>query len=71
MAAEGGWPKVPAGAAIKPGQTDPRVSAVRKRLAATGELPAETAAAGATFDGALQDAVIQFQEDHRLTRWDA
>lgn len=62
-----GWPKVPAGASIKPGQTDRRVIAVRKRLEATGELPPETAAAEATFDDALEDAVIRFQEHHRLT----
>lgn len=64
-AARGGWPTVPAGAALKPGTSDPRVQAVRKRLAASGELP--TADGGPEYDDALVTAVKRFQELHRLT----
>ena len=37
IATNGGWPNVPAGKSIKPGATDPRIPAIRARLAATGE----------------------------------
>jgi murein L,D-transpeptidase YcbB/YkuD len=40
VAEAGGWPSVPAGPAIKPGASNPRIVAVRRRLAATGDLPA-------------------------------
>src|SRR5688500_10441719 len=42
IVAKGGWPTVPAGKAIKPGTVDPRVSAVRARLAASGEFQGES-----------------------------
>ena len=38
IASAGGWPVVPAGPTLKPGMRNPRIAAVRKRLAATGEL---------------------------------
>jgi murein L,D-transpeptidase YcbB/YkuD len=66
LAASGGWPAVPPGPAIKPGGKDPRVTIIRKRLAATGEL-----AGASTEDQAhgadLQAAVKNFQAHHRLT----
>ena len=40
LRARGGWPPIPAGPALKPGARDPRVVALRARLAATGELVA-------------------------------
>jgi L,D-transpeptidase YcbB len=64
-AAAGGWPTVPAGATVKPGMTDPRVLAIRRRLAATGEL-APTVAATAVYDDQLKAAVVKFQEANRL-----
>jgi murein L,D-transpeptidase YcbB/YkuD len=64
-AARGGWPPVPAGAALKPGSADPRVEAVRRRLAASGEL--STAEGGPEYGEALVAAVKRFQEQHRLT----
>lgn len=45
LAAAGGWPAVPAGPTLKPGMTDPRVPALRARLAATRDFPASGAAA--------------------------
>jgi murein L,D-transpeptidase YcbB/YkuD len=64
LAAAGGWPVVPAGATLKPGMTDVRVAAVRKRLAASGDLEAD--AGGTTYDDGLVQAVKRFQEHHRL-----
>jgi murein L,D-transpeptidase YcbB/YkuD len=65
VAAGGGWPAVPPGAALKPGVRNPRIAAVRKRLAATGELAA--ASGSDEYDEALVLAVKRFQERHRLT----
>ena len=63
--ARGGWQTVPAGRPLQPGTTDARVLAVRKRLAASGELP--NADGGPEYDEALAGAVRRFQEQHRLT----
>jgi murein L,D-transpeptidase YcbB/YkuD len=65
IAAAGGWPVIPAGAALKPGANDPRIASVRQRLAATGELPAESA--GPLYDEELATAVKRFQDRHRLS----
>lgn len=64
-AAAGGWPIVPPGGTLKPGMTDARVAAVRRRLGTTGELtgPGD----GDEYDEPLVRAVQQFQERHRLT----
>ena len=50
---------------MKPGSADPRVEAVRRRLAASGEL--STAEGGPEYGEALVAAVKRFQEQHRLT----
>ncbi|WPZ33542.1 L,D-transpeptidase family protein [Thalassobaculum sp. OXR-137] len=65
LAKAGGWPAVPEGPTLKPGMTDPRVSAVRHRLAATADL---TPVPGASdlYDPALESAVRQFQRRHGL-----
>lgn len=65
LAARGGWPRVPEGPVLKPGVTDARVEALRRRLLVTGEL----AAIGDTpqvFDPELVAAVKSFQERHFL-----
>jgi len=67
LAKSGGWPTVPVGAAVKPGMTDPRILAVRKRLAATGELPAGERIDDPTYGPDLEAAVKNFQAHHRLT----
>ncbi len=64
-ASQGGWPVVPPGATLKPGVTHARISAVRKRLAATGELA--TMSDSEAYDEALAAAVKRFQDRHRLT----
>ncbi|HLN26083.1 MAG TPA: L,D-transpeptidase family protein, partial [Patescibacteria group bacterium] len=65
IAAAGDWPKVPTGPSIKPGAVDDRITAVRTRLIATGELSAVDAA-GITYDENLQAAVQLFQQRHGL-----
>lgn len=67
IAERGGWPEVGAGPSLEPGDSDPRVPALRERLAATGDL--ETGAPGGDgkrYDGELVEAVITFQERHGL-----
>jgi murein L,D-transpeptidase YcbB/YkuD len=65
IAAQGGWQNVPAGPSLKPGMTDPRLVALRQRLAASGDLPDDTASA--YFDAPLEAAVRRFQVRHGLT----
>jgi len=64
--AEGGWPAVPGGPTLKPGMTDPRVVALRQRLAVTGDLRGQPLDLDA-YDEPLAAAVRSFQERHRLT----
>jgi murein L,D-transpeptidase YcbB/YkuD len=59
---DGGWPKVPPGATIKPGTTDPRIQAVRARLDQPGAVDEDTAHYGLT----LQNAIKDFQRRHGL-----
>lgn len=65
LADAGGWAGVPAGGSLKPGMADPRIAAVRLRLAATGEYT-PPAAASDLYDGALEVAVRAFQRRHGL-----
>ncbi len=65
----GGWPRVPAGAPLKPGASDVRVPVLRARLAATEDLTstdAETSEASEVYDEALAAAVRRFQARHGL-----
>lgn len=62
--ATGGWPVLPAGLALRPGQSSPAVPALRRRLLGA---PADTAArAPLTYDKALAVAVKSFQNDAGL-----
>ncbi len=65
IAAEGGWPSVPPGATLKPGMTDPRVIALRKRLAGTQDLTGQDTES-AVFDEGLEASVKTFQAQHGL-----
>jgi murein L,D-transpeptidase YcbB/YkuD len=65
IAEEGGWPEVPAGPALKPGMTDPRVPTLRARLAATGDWQGADAGSD-LYDDALEAAVRVFQARHGL-----
>ena len=69
--AAGGWPGLGSGAALREGDADPRVAALRERLALSTD-PGERAAAAEgrdepeLFDPALDRAVRSFQERHGL-----
>ncbi|MHB1273944.1 MAG: L,D-transpeptidase family protein [Rhodanobacter sp.] len=65
LAAQGGWPSIPAGAALKPGMDDPRVPLLRQRLQLGGYLPAPQPP-GEHYDAALADAVRRFQQAQYL-----
>lgn len=67
LAALGGWPEVPAGPTLHPGDTSPRMRLLRDRLAATGDLASVTMAPEpAFFDADLEAAVRRFQVRHEL-----
>lgn len=66
LADAGGWPAVPAGPTVKPGETDPRVAPLRARLAATGDLPAGAPTQGELYDGDVEVGVRTFQRRHSL-----
>ena len=63
--ADGGWPAVPPGGTLKPGMSDPRVVALRGRLAVTGDLTGQPLDLE-SYDEPLAAAVRSFQERHRL-----
>ena len=65
--ARGGWPKIPDGPALKPGQSDPRVAVLQKRLEVTGEWqsPSDPGLPD-TYDPSLVAAVKTFQSMHGL-----
>ncbi|MFO1090530.1 MAG: L,D-transpeptidase family protein [Hyphomicrobiales bacterium] len=65
IAADGGWPDIPEGPAIKPGMSDPRLPVIRKYLTITGDLKQDTAT-GDAYDPAAVDAVKAFQARHGL-----
>jgi murein L,D-transpeptidase YcbB/YkuD len=68
LAGRGGWPGVPEGTKIRPGDSGRSVGAIARRLAASGEyrgtVPAERAAMIYSTD--LQEAVRRFQRLHGL-----
>jgi len=71
IAAAGGWPELPDGPTLKPGMSDPRVPALRKRLAVTRDLAVPAGAAepadATLYDATVEQAVKSFQERHGLT----
>jgi murein L,D-transpeptidase YcbB/YkuD len=62
IAADGGWPKIAAGPAIKPGNDGARVPVLREILTIMGDL--KVTGTGNTYDTALVDAVKAFQLRH-------
>eukprot|EP00873_Tetraselmis_striata_P043496 jgi/Tetstr1/463760/TSEL_000809.t1 len=62
----GGFTLVPAGETLKPGMSDPRLDALRERLAQQ-DLFTAGSHQGDVYDGALVAAVELFQERHGLT----
>jgi murein L,D-transpeptidase YcbB/YkuD len=65
IAAKGGFEKVPEGPKLERGAQGPRVAALRRRLAAEGDLARE-AAAGEVFDAGLEEAVKRAQARYGL-----
>jgi murein L,D-transpeptidase YcbB/YkuD len=66
IAAKGGWQPIPEGPELKVGMTDPRVLALRARLAAEDPVVAAVAEGGPTFDAALAQAVMRAQKRYGL-----
>ena len=66
MAEAGGWPQVPAGPTLRPGDADDRLQVLGQRLAATGDLPVGARIDYSTYGGLLETAVKAFQERHGL-----
>jgi murein L,D-transpeptidase YcbB/YkuD len=65
LASEGGWQPVAGGPAIKPGMNDPRVPALRERLAVSGEFTGADRQSS-VYDEALEEGVRLFQRRHGL-----
>lgn len=68
IAAQGGWPTVPAGPALKPGMRDPRVGALRRRLALSADPAGIPASDPHLYDAGLEAAVLDFQRRHGLAQ---
>ena len=66
IAARGGWPQIQPGRVLKPGLNDPRVPAIRSRLSATGEWPANDPTDSTEYDEDLVSAVKKFQQHYGL-----
>jgi murein L,D-transpeptidase YcbB/YkuD len=67
LAAVGGWPKVPYGRTLRPGDRNRRVFALRERLIMSADLDYDYVAKDDyLFDYALKQAVIKFQKRHGL-----
>ena len=68
QAARGGWPRVESKNRMKVGSNSPSVAALRRRLVASGDMPADQARRGnpETFDSYVDAAVRRFQIRHGL-----
>ena len=62
----GGWPQLPPGPSLKPGQRHARVAALRERLVAGNELASGADSDETFFDTVLEAAVRRFQARHGL-----
>jgi len=65
LATAGGWPMVPEGTVLEPGERSPRVSDLRARLEVTDGL-SKTGGDSELFDEAVEEAVKRFQTRHFL-----
>jgi L,D-transpeptidase YcbB len=61
----GGWPSIPEGKIIRPGDDDDRMPAVIRRLFATGDLAPEVASDN-HYSPLLKQSIIRFQARHGL-----
>lgn len=67
LAAQGGWPVIPPGPELGPGDTDPRITLVRARLALTGDL-ASWRIVGSELDDRVEEALRHYQRRHGLAQ---
>lgn len=65
MVASGGWPQVPPGQQLRLGSNGAAVSALRRRLIASGDIGPETGASP-VFDSYVEAAVRRFQARHGI-----
>lgn len=66
IATEGGWPTVPEGPTLHPGDSDPRVKLIRERLAKTNHISSNSDQGSSKYDPTLKEAVKAFQVRHQL-----
>jgi murein L,D-transpeptidase YcbB/YkuD len=66
IAQRGGWPQVPAQLRLKPGQHNPLVADLARRLAATGDYTGAIGEHVEVYGPELQEAVKRFQRRHGL-----
>jgi len=66
IAENGGWGTVTAGGKIDPGDSDPRISQIRRRLEITGDLSDLNNMNSELYDPALKKDILYFQERHGL-----
>jgi murein L,D-transpeptidase YcbB/YkuD len=66
VAESGGWPELAPGPAIRPGDRDPRVAALRERLRIEGDLTDGTTMDPELADATVTAAVRSFQARHAL-----
>ena len=66
LAAAGGWPVVPSGPTLRPGDRDGRLEVLARRLAVTSDLPAGSVVDTQVYGGLLETAVRNFQARHGL-----
>jgi murein L,D-transpeptidase YcbB/YkuD len=67
LAAAGGWPPLPAGTTLQPGERAATVAALRERLRVTGDFAGLSGTADTWFfDAGLQRALQDFQARHGL-----
>lgn len=68
IVSHGGWPSIPAGRTVRPGEEDQRVPYVRRRLMFEGDYrhPGGSSDYSYTLDGHLQAAIMRFQRRHGL-----
>lgn len=68
MVMVGGWKEIPDGEALRPGTSDDRIPALRRRLVFSGDLPEDTDTESTYFGDELVEAVKRFQRRHGLTQ---
>jgi L,D-transpeptidase YcbB len=70
LAANGAWPAIASGALLRPGESDPRVRDIRRRLVFLGDLEMGDSPSGNEhgdrYDDALEVGVREFQRRHGL-----